>query len=158
MLCQNELCHSVAVGGNDTGDDKEQRPKQDIHALEQLCDSGSLPVGEVAEQGLKCGFTAIHQIQIEPGIANTDNAAQHEIDNSHNDGGNGDVDGAANQKCTDIRVQPSAGGENSLARKFKVCMGSGSINVQIYFRAIRSGATQQHGHKAHQHCDHPFAA
>ena len=31
-------------------------------------------------------------------------------------------------------------------------------DVQLELRAICSRTAQQRGHKAHQHCDHPFAA
>ena len=68
-----------------------------------------------------------------------------------------DVDGAANEERSDVRIQSTASGKDCLASKFKTGMGSGTINVQFYFRSARTSTAQQRSNKAHQYGDHPFA-
>ena len=66
--------------------------------MQQPRQSGVFPVGEVGEQRLDGGLLPVGQLQIEPGVADADHAAQNEVDSRQHQRGQDDIDGAARQK------------------------------------------------------------
>lgn len=71
--------HGVAVGGDDAGDDKQQRPCEHLKCDEQVEHEGVAEDVKAGKQVLKPGFLAVDQLQAEAVVADGDAAADDEL-------------------------------------------------------------------------------
>ena len=89
IFCQYVACHGVAIGCDNTWNDEQQRPQQNIDTLEKSGAGSRLPKLEIAEHGAYLGFfLPIHQIQIELHIADLYDTAKNKQRNADDNSNN----------------------------------------------------------------------
>ena len=159
MLGQNVVRHRVGVAHNQSRNDEQDRPQQNIEALPKPRQRRRLPVRKIGEQRLKARLRAVDKAEVIFGIPHAHDAAEDEVRRRQHERDHDEIDRTADEQSAPLRAQTVACGVNRLSAVAKRRRHArGHIVIEFDLRTAAPCAVEQHRHKADQNGDGPLAA